>query len=210
MLNFRFATKEDIQPMAEMAALSFKDYPFYTRFVKPRFTDEKMYLSFIRKVLAVQFRIDQKKGFGVIISDNSMPVGVALASPSLAENSIWDYLLSGGFKLFPYFKGGLLNDFLNQSDIAEKRYRQEANQETWYLSFLAVNENYQGHGLGSAILNKHLIPRLQTNDIKRLALITNTDKSYHFYESNNFKCFDQTKLVLNNRQIDNWCFIKNI
>lgn len=210
MITYQLATKEDIPALSGIIALSFQDYPLYVKFTKFGFEDQTSYLNFLSQLMAVQMRIDLKKGAGIVILDDDQPVGAAFFSPSLVENNIWDYFRTGGLRLFRYFKGGLLNGLLEQTDIAEGICRNKADEQTWYLSMLAISRGYQGQHLGHRVLIDQVFPYLKTRQIERLTLITNTEKNCRFYEANGFECFDQTKLALKDQIVQSWCFSRRL
>ena len=60
------------------------------------------------------------------------------------------------------------------------------------------------------MINECLIEYAKTHGAKELALITNTQGNYKFYEKNGFNNFSYKKLNWKNKYIVNFSFVKNI
>ncbi|EIW13294.1 Acyl-CoAacyltransferase [Lactiplantibacillus pentosus KCA1] len=204
MNQYRTATDKDIPVLARMAADAFKTDPFFLKLAKPTFQSQADYVHFLIRLYTVLFKIELKKGFGVLILVDGELAGAAFLRPILNENNLTDFLSINALKLFRYFKGGLLNRLLEQSARAKAPCYQYKDKQTMYLSTLMVATNYQGHHLGSRLLNERVIPILKTRQIARLVLKTSEFSSFQFFKTNEFKCFDEQQIRLNQKSVPNW------
>lgn len=210
MIEYREAYSSELKEIAKMVAVSFGEYPMYTLTFRDKFKTKEDFISYITKLNKVHISANARKHKCFVGVKDGKIVSVALLqNPNIKRISLWNYIVSGGISLlFPIgFKR--LIDFFNISNIAHKAY-EEKHKNAWYIELLAVNPNYKGQGLGSKMINDCLIPYCKAQGASELALITNTQGNYKFYEKNGFTNFAYDKLNWKDKYIDNFSFVKNI
>ncbi len=131
-----------------------------------------------------------------------------LQNPNARRVTIFDYIKAGGVGLlFPVGFKSLIKFF----DISEESHKPcERYKAAWYVELLAVSKNHKGQGLGIGMLNDCLIPYIKSEGRTQLALVTNTKQNCKFYKKNGFDMFDETVLKMNNKKVNNYCFIRNL
>ena len=208
MIKYREARMDEIKEISRFTTETFGDYPFFKYAFKNLDSEEK-YIKYMDKLHYVHMKANMYKYkcfVGTI--DGKIVSAALLQNPNVKRVTIFDYIKAGGVGLlFPVGFKSLINFF----DISEKAHKPcEKYKDTWYIESLAVNKNYKSRGLGSDMLNNCLIPYIKSEGGTKLTLITNTAQNCKFYEKNGFEMFDKTMLEMNGKQVDNYCFVRDI
>lgn len=75
-----------------------------------------------------------------------------------------------------------------------------------YLTLLAVDPDHQGKGVGTALLQEGVIPRLREEGVAALCLNTNNEKNWAFYHKNHFEEVGTASLRVGKALVSDWSF----
>lgn len=75
-----------------------------------------------------------------------------------------------------------------------------------YLTLLAVDPDHQGKGVGTALLQEGVIPRLRGEGAAALCLNTNNEKNRAFYYKNHFEEVGTASLRVGKALVSDWSF----
>ena len=205
-MDYRLATKEDLDVCIQMVGEAFKDYIYYNLYIDDM--DKRMaFLDAIQKI-SLKTSLDLNKIF--IGIENGEIVSVAqLETPSDKKASFLYYVFNGGINVIK--AGGLINTlkWFNMFDKTGKAAHR-VEEEHWYLTSLAVNSKFKGKGYGRDIIHNCVIPYVKEHNGKLLTLITNDDDNRKFYDKVGFEMFSEEHFVFNGIQMGNWAYKMNI
>lgn len=208
MIEYREARIDEIKEISRFTTETFGDYPFF-KFAFKNLENEEKYLRYMDKLHYVHIKANMYKYKCFVGTIDEKIVSIALLqNPNVKRVTIFDYIKAGGVGLlFPVGFKSLINFF----DISEESHKScEKYNDAWYVELLAVSKNHKGQGLGSDMLNDCLIPYIKSEGGTQLALVTNTEQNCKFYKKNGFNMFDKTVLEMNNKQVNNYCFIRSL
>ncbi|MDO4837559.1 MAG: GNAT family N-acetyltransferase [Clostridia bacterium] len=206
MITYREATKAEIPAVAKLAAASFGHYPFFDFAFLPVLKTPEAYTAYMEKLHAIHIRANMAHHKCFIgVQDGCMVSAALLQNPKEKRVTLPDYIKAGGVRLvFPVGMRKIL-DFFAVSEEAQQDCAPNY-PDARYLEMLVVAPDRKGSGLGSSMLKDCLLPYMQQQGGKELALITNTAVNCRFYEKNGFSEFAHRTLERNGQQIDNWSF----
>ena len=210
MIVYREATPKDYNRIAQLSALSFRNYPYFDFAFRNAFKDDDAYIAYMEKLhrIHIKANLPQNKCF-VGLKDGKIVSAALLQDPAKKKAAVEDYVKAGGLRLiFPVGFSKILNFFRISEDA-----RADCDQKypsAWYLEILAVDGSMKGCGLGSGMLRECLIPYIQNQGGQELTLITNTELNRKFYTKNGFREFSARTLEQDGQRIGNWSFCRNL
>ena len=210
MIKYRKIKNDEIKTVAEMVAKTFGEYPMYTLTFRDKFKQTEDFIRYMKKLDEIHIRANAKKHICFVGLIDGKIVSVALLqTPSVKRVSLWDYISSGGVRLlFPVGFRRLLDFFAVSNKAHEPCERGHGG--AWYVELLAVSQENKGQGLGSKMISDCLIPHVQSQQGKELALITNTEKNCEFYKKNRFEIISSDTLAWRGKSINSWSFFKEL
>lgn len=210
MISYRKATKNDLDAVAHLAAQSFGDYPFFSFALRSGFDDDTAYRAYLEKLFRIHIKANMRAHHCFVgVLDGKIVSTALLQDPEKGRVTIGQYILSGGVRLIHPVGFSRILDFFSISEQAHADCARTC-PDAWYLELLAVDSDMKGQHLGSDMIQDCLIPFVQSNTGKQLALITNTDQNRKFYLKNGFQEFSQCKLRCKDKTIGNWSFLQAV
>lgn len=209
-VTYRLAERDELGSIADLAAASFADYPFFTFVFRDAFSDESDYLKFIRSLLLMYFRaIARRNDCLVGVLDGSIVSVALMQNPTNKRPGLLNYIVSGGWRI-PWRVGlKRVLDFRRISDDTDRdcftRYPQ-----AWYVELLAVQSNHRGQRLGSRMIQDCMIPYVRRKGGNAITLITNTEPNRRFYTSNGFTEFLSQPVERNGITVGNWSYYMDL
>ena len=192
---------EERFPCADLAARAFFHYPYFTNY----FPDDKKRDRFLHALLEVELKIHADIAEIWVAKEAGTIVAVAiLCDPAYHQPSDPHYILNGFLRVF--LAGGLtdVNRWLAVERQAGIPCHRQKN--TWYLSLLTVDPNYQGMRVGSRMLQDCLIPRIQEEQGTHFNLFTNSEENRLFYQNNGFTEFDEMHFEYAGKHLGSWSY----
>ncbi|MCI4129589.1 GNAT family N-acetyltransferase [Bacillus haynesii] len=206
MIQYRLASADHLDEVAQLFHESFDNYPFMDLLVRPE-KKNPQFLYELHKVITQAYINRQGCFIGVV--NGEIVTAALLKHRDDPDVGVLDYISAGGIKLF--IKGGL-SAVWNMVNVAEeaKRSYKGIKQQKWYLEALGVSRFHQGKSFGSKMINDCLVPFIRRNGGGILALINNTNINRSFYKKNGFDEFSAFPLKRFGREIGNWSFKRTI
>jgi len=208
-ITYRQIKKDEFKPCNELNFEAFKDYPVYHVF---EMEPEEKLNNFNKSLMGCQLYEGLVKDTAFVAErDNEILSVAVIQRPDHKGSSVPEYFLYGAFSVIRY--GGFKNtfgflDMVDRFNVPHVEFAKK-NPNTWNLELLFVNKKYHGQGIGSRMINECVVPYVKKNGGEYLTLITNKEKNVHFYEKNGFDILQHDDLIYNNKQINNWTFIRN-
>lgn len=209
-VKYRLAKHSELGDIADLAAASFVDYPFFSFVFRDAFSGEAEYLKFIRSLLLMYIRaIARRNDCLVGVLDGSIVSVALMQNPKNRRPGLLNYIVSGGWRL-PWHVGlGRILDFRRISDDTDKdcfiRY-----PKAWYVELLAVQSRHRGQRLGSRMIQDCMVPYVRSHGGKTITLITNTEPNRRFYVGNGFTEFLSQMVERNGVTVGNWSYCMNL
>ncbi|WP_311049672.1 GNAT family N-acetyltransferase [Enterococcus faecalis] len=204
-INFYLTDKKDVTNIGKLCAEAFIDFPF----MKPIISDRAKRKLFLKDLFKMNAKIFTRKQLCFIGEIDGEMVVVALVRKDISAIGLTDYLRAGSLKLLQYTSVRQLINFLGVYNRSIRECK-NINPSCWYLESLAVHPDYQSQHIGSQILNEHLVPYIKKNGGGDFTLITNTKRNCIFYTKNGFSLFADDLIVINQKFVENYSFIKKI
>lgn len=209
MIQYRRPEKNELKAIAKMSAVTFSDYPMFHE-IRDEFSDMDSFITLMSEVQHVFLKAYYKNAdFFVGEENGEMKSFAVLIPPHSSKVNIFDYFLSGAFKLLGKTS---LRKLLKLVNIVEEGHGpiSEIKEKSWMLEILAVDKSCRGQRLGTKMLNDCIIPHIakQSSGTKPETFVTftNTEGNQKFYLKNGFTEFDYTTIQRNGQTIGNWSF----
>jgi len=180
MLNIREIHEGEVDKAVETLVQAFYD----DRLVCYMFPDSKFRKEFISWFYSRWIQLLMK--FNTVFVENDIKGVAACVSPKLFPHIPLSYQIRAGL-LGALPKLGLKNLWkpIRVYFDSQKRTKSEVKEPSWILDILGVQPEFQGKGIGSALV-QHLIS-LSNRDKVPAYLITHNENNVVFYEKNGFK-----------------------
>ena len=189
-LTFSQMTDEQLMEAALLSAEAFYDYEYIVNYI----ADEKRRKIFMNCMISADLKV------------NRTIVAVAtLYRPGAKRASTARYLAEGCLKAI--ICGGI-KDSIAWIDMDTKAHQPcfDIKKDAWYLGSFSVGVGHQGAGVGSAFIQKCLIPYVRENGGQELCLVTNSEINRKFYEKNGFKEFHHEVFRYKGKELGSWCY----
>ena len=185
---------------------SFVDYPLFWGVFEDRFKSGTALRSFYERLMKGIFRATVRKDdCYMVIADGKVKAIVIVEKPSDKPVGFWDYAVSGMAGIIARIGIRDTLRFMEMSDKTEIVVR-SIPEPRWHLYFLAVDQEYQKQGIGSAVIQDFLIPLVRSNGGNLITVTTNSEKNVAFYIDNGFRLVKEETLECNAKSIGNWTF----
>lgn len=198
---FRRADTNEMHKCAEILKDAFRGYDFFEIYVN----NPKRRKIFFETMMDIWMKNSFKNGTVLVGTENDSIVSIAvLKAPNDREIDFIDRSLKS-LKLV--LAGGYKNTkaFLNMCEISDEACHKLPNPK-WHLVLLAVSSKYKGTGIGSTMLQEHIIPYIAHNGGGLFTFNTNTEVNRPFYKKNGFEEFDECVLNENGKEMGNWSY----
>ncbi|MCR6109928.1 GNAT family N-acetyltransferase [Bacillus sp. A301a_S52] len=208
MIEYRRPEMKELKGIAKMSAITFGDYPIFHEFSN-EFSNMDSFIDLMSEVQHVYLKAYYKNADFFVGEENGQIKSFAvLIRPNSSKVSIFDYFLSGAFKLL---RKASLRKLLKLLNILEEGHGpiSEIKEQSWVLESLAVDKSCRGQQLGTKMLNDCIIPYIskQSSGTKEtFVTFTNTERNKKFYLKNGFTEFDYTPIERKGTTIGNWSF----
>ena len=202
MLTYESLRERDIDRFVELQVASFMDYEYFSRHVP----DERRRRRFLKSLLASEARANWGRQHFLAARDES---GTIVAVSALCDS---DYVKPGDLA---YLRAGFWRTYLASGYRAMKAWLEmedestapcQALTEDWYVSSLAVDANTRGQGIGTAMLQKCILPYVRDHGGSHLCLFTNSEANCRFYEKCGFTQFDERFFEHAGHRIGSWSY----
>ena len=200
-MEFRTMTQEELTRCADLAARAFFDYPYFTNY----FPDEKQRDRFLHRLLEVELKIHRSLAeILVAVEDGEIAAVAILCDPDYHQPTDPQYIRAGFLKVF--LAGGFVdvNRWLGVERKAGIPCHSQEN--AWYLSMLTVDPRYQGRGVGTAMLQECMLPKIRERRGTDFNLFTNSEENCRFYEKNGFSQFDRMFFDYQGKRLGSWSY----
>ena len=200
-LTFSQITDEQLMEAALLSAEAFYDYEYIVNYI----ADEKRRKKFMDCMISADLKVNRKLSTTFVAMEKGTIVAVAtLYRPGAKRASTARYLAEGCLKAI--VRGGI-KDSIAWIDMDTKAHQPcfDIKKDAWYLGSLSVGVAYQGAGVGSAFMQKCLIPYVRENGGQELCLVTNSEINRKFYKKNGFKEFHHEVFRYKGKELGSWC-----
>ena len=201
-LTFSQMTDEQLMEAALLSAEAFYDYEYIVNYI----ADEKRRKIFMNCMISADLKVNRKLSTTFVAMEKGTIVAVAtLYRPGAKRASTARYLAEGCLKAI--VRGGI-KDSIAWIDMDTKAHQPcfDIKKDAWYLGSLSVGVAHQGAGVGSAFMQKCLIPYVRENGGQELCLVTNSEINRKFYEKNGFKEFHHEVFRYRGKELGSWCY----
>ena len=204
MLEFNFMDESELLECADLAARAFQSYTYFKNYIP----DENRRKRFLKKLLRTEFKANahlKNVRFIVAKEDGKIKAVAHICLPGFTRPSVRDYIKHGILKAV--LAGGI-SDVIAWSRMEEKATQPCHNLDTWYLSLLTVDPEFQGDGVGTSFLQDGIIPVIKDHGGHELCLFTNSMENRLFYKKNGFECFAEQYYTYMCKLLGSWSYIK--
>jgi len=211
MSRFHKATKNDVNTVALMMALSFAEYPFVDFFLKDAFSSEDDSVRFLQKVSKILIKTLMRKGICFFErNEGEVRAFCILSTIKDMQPTVWDMVMSGAIRLLPNIFNRAVRQFIifYLREAANVNFQNEPN--TWYIHLFAVSPNHQGKQLGSMMMNNCVFPYVKEQQGNRILLSTNTEMALRFYTNNGFESIAHGEISYQGQRFEKWDLSKDL
>lgn len=207
MSTYRLATSNDQSKLIDLLTTAFLDYEYFNIYVDNEIKRQR----FVRAIQAICVKISLNKNYPILVGEHGQTLTSAavLIPPTAPKATLLNYLRHGGLALIEH--GGLRNTLgfvrlLDESNAACQR----SYPDSWVLETIAVNNDFQGQGLGGQLLTDGVTEYIAAHGGGNLTFITNSLGNRHFYLKHGFTEFHAITLHHNTKTFPNWSFVTSI
>jgi len=206
-MEYREAIYSDIGGAAQLLTRAFFDYPTFVSLFNDQFRKTSGYEKFLDDYFVMELLIFWKKGKIVVAEEQGKIVGVGILESSKVKKGLWNYIRWGGCRLIiPY----LLHRRMPGLGIKLTNERITVLNGMWSLSYLAVDTNFRGQGVGTQLLKQEILPLVQKNRGKKLMTVANTQESIRYYRSQHFEVVKRHRNTGEGFNFPNWQLVRNV
>ena len=195
-------TDEQLMEAALLSAGAFYDYEYIVNYI----ADENRRKKFMDCMISADLKVNKKLSTTFVAMEDGKIVAVAtLYRPGAKRASTARYLAAGALKAI--ICGGI-KDSLAWIDMDTKAHQPcfDIKKDAWYLGSFSVGVGHQGAGMGSAFIQRCLIPYVRENGGQELCLVTKSEINRKFYIKNGFKEFHHEVFRYRGKELGSWCY----
>lgn len=191
--------KHDIKRAARIYFKAYQEYPIWQFLIPDEMERKTKFLSLW------EFFVKFYHKYGQIFANSSKFEGlVSIVHSEKMNTSLIKQLSCGGFKVIRKFGIKFLRKSIPIENYIQSERVKNAPFSHWYLSYIAVDPEYQSKGIGSIMLKK-LFKKYEKYNLP-FYLETHVKRNVSFYQNLNFELLKES--ITPGTDIQMWCMLK--